>query len=103
MGTIYRTKEDQEDQEVSEVLPVKVGDNDWNGKRDAEHAADGTQRRYKLAGSRPGGNVTVPGAGHGDDGPVQGLGQRVEHRVRLVLLQSVAQASEYQHAHTKET
>ena len=38
-------------------------------------------------------------AGHGDDGPVQGLGQRVEHRVRLVLLQGVAQPGEYQHPH----
>ena len=37
--------------------------------------------------------------GHGDDGPVQGLGQCVEHRVRLVLLQGVGQACEYQHPH----
>ena len=47
----------------------------------------------------PGGDVTIAGAGHGDDGPVQGLGQSVEHCVRLILLQSVAQASEYQHPH----
>ena len=38
-------------------------------------------------------------AGHGDDGPVEGLGQRVERRVRLVLLQGVGQACEYQHPH----
>ena len=43
--------------------------------------------------------VDVTCAGHGDDGPVEGLGQRVEHRVRLVLLQGVAQPREYQHAH----
>ena len=46
-----------------------------------------------------GGDVTIAGAGHGDDGPVQGLGQRVERRVLLVLLQGVAQASEDQHPH----
>ena len=45
----------------------------------------------KFAGHfLPGGNVTVAGAGHGDDGPVQGLGQSVEHRVWLILLQRVA-------------
>ena len=33
-------------------------------------------------------------AGHGDDGPVQGLRQGVEHRPWLVLLQGVGQASE---------
>ena len=38
-------------------------------------------------------------AGHGDDGPVQCLGQSVEVRLVLVLLQSVGQASEYQHPH----
>ena len=38
-------------------------------------------------------------AGHGDDGPVQGLGQSVEHRPWLVLLQGVGQASENQHPH----
>ena len=41
----------------------------------------------------------LTGAGHGDDGPVQGLGQSVEHRVRLILLERVGQASEYQHPH----
>ena len=46
-----------------------------------------------------GGDVSVAGAGHGDDGPVEGLGQSVEHRVLLVLLQGVAQASEDQHPH----
>ena len=38
-------------------------------------------------------------AGHGDDGPVQGLGQGVEHRAGLVLLQGVGQAREDQHPH----
>ena len=39
-------------------------------------------------------------AGHGDDGPVQCLGQRVELSFVFVLLQSVGQTSEYQHPHT---
>ena len=38
-------------------------------------------------------------AGHGDDGPVQGLGQGVEHCAGLVLLQGVGQAREDQHPH----
>ena len=38
-------------------------------------------------------------AGHGDDGPVEGLGQGVEHGAGLVLLQRVGQTSEDQHAH----
>ena len=33
----------------------------------------------------PGGDVTIAGAGHGDDGPVQSLRQGEEHRVRLIL------------------
>ena len=41
-------------------------------------------------------------AGHGDDSPVEGLGQRVELSVWLVFLQGVAQTSEYQHAHTDQ-
>ena len=39
------------------------------------------------------------GAGHGDDGPVEGLGQGVEGGVGLVLLQRVRQTREYEHAH----
>ena len=42
---------------------------------------------------------TLTCAGHSDDGPVQCLGQGVEHGVGLVLLQGVPQASEYQHPH----
>ena len=38
-------------------------------------------------------------AGHGDDGPVQCLGQRVELSFVFVLLQCVSQASKYQHPH----
>ena len=38
-------------------------------------------------------------AGHGDDGPVEGLGQGVEGGAGLILLQGVGQASEYEHPH----
>ena len=38
-------------------------------------------------------------AGHGDDGPVEGLGQGVELGVRLVLLEGVGQARKDQHPH----
>ena len=38
-------------------------------------------------------------AGHGDDGPVEGLGQCVEHGVGLVLLQGVPQPGKDQHPH----
>ena len=55
-------------------LPVEVCDNDGDGKGDAEHSTDGAQRGNKLPSRSPGGNVTVSSAGHGDDGPVQGLG-----------------------------
>ena len=41
----------------------------------------------------------LTGAGHGDDGPVQGLGQSVELGVRLILLEGVGQARKDQHAH----
>ena len=82
-----------------ELEPVEVSDNDGDGQSDAEHSTDGTQRSNKLASCREGSHVTVSGAGHGDDGPVQGLWQGVEHRVGLILLQSISQASEDQHAH----
>ena len=39
-------------------------------------------------------------AGHGDDGPVECLGQSVELSLVLVLLQSVGQPSHDQHTHT---
>ena len=95
-------------------LPVEVGHDDGDGEGDAEHAADGAQRPNKLAGSGQGSNVSIAWclvseslwlpdgvtcAGHGDDGPVQGLGQGVEHCARLILLQGVGQAREDQHAH----
>ena len=38
-------------------------------------------------------------AGHGNDGPIEGLWKCVEHGVGLVLLKRVAQAREDQHAH----
>ena len=38
-------------------------------------------------------------AGHGDDGPVESLGQCVEHGVGLVLLQGVTQPGKDQHPH----
>ena len=38
-------------------------------------------------------------AGHGYDGPVQGLWEGVEHGVGLVLLQGVPQPSEDEHPH----
>ena len=37
----------------------------------------------------PGGDVPVSSASHGDDGPVEGLGQGVEHCVGLILLEGV--------------
>ena len=43
--------------------------------------------------------VAVPHRSHGDDGPVQGGGHRVEHRPLLVLLADVGHPAEYQHAH----
>ena len=79
--------------------PVEVSYNDGDGQSDAENSTDGAEWGHQLPGRGPGWDVPVARAGHGDDGPVQGLGQRVEHRVRLVLLQGVAQPSEYQHAH----
>ena len=81
------------------VLPVEVRDNDWNGQSDAENSTDGTEWRYELPPWRLRSDVSIASAGHGDDGPVQGLGQRIERRVRLVLLQGVGQACEYQHPH----
>ena len=44
-------------------------------------------------------DVAVPHRSHGDDGPVQGGGHRVEHRPLLVLLPDVGQPAEDQHAH----
>ena len=38
-------------------------------------------------------------AGHGNDGPIEGLRESVEHGVGLVLLKRVAQAREDQHTH----
>ena len=43
--------------------------------------------------------VAVPHRSHGDDGPVQGGGHRVEHRPLLVLLPDVGQSAEDQHPH----
>ena len=79
--------------------PVEVGHYDGDGQGDTEGPADAAEGGHQLAGGGGGGDVPVPGAGHGDDGPVQGLGQRVEHRVRLVLLQGVRQPGHDEHAH----
>ena len=79
--------------------PVEVGHNDRDGQSDAESPADAAEGGDQLARGRGRSYVAVARAGHGDDGPVQGLGQRVEHRVRLVLLQGVGQAGHDQHAH----
>ena len=43
--------------------------------------------------------LDVTCAGHGDNGPVKGLGQSVEHCPRLILLQSIGQPREDQHPH----
>ena len=79
--------------------PVEVSHNDRDGQRDGEGATNAAYGRHELARGSGGGNVSVPGAGHSDDGPVQGLGQGVEHGVRLILLQGIGHASADQHAH----
>ena len=79
--------------------PVEVCHYDRDGKSDGESATDTTYWRHQLARGSGGCNVTVASAGHGDDGPVQGLWQGVEHGVGLVLLQSIPEPSKYQHAH----
>ena len=38
-------------------------------------------------------------AGHGDDCPVEGLREGVEHCVRFILLQGISEASKDEHAH----
>ena len=43
--------------------------------------------------------LVVTCAGHGDDGPVQSLGQRVELRLVFVLLQRIGKSREDQHPH----
>ena len=54
---------------------------------------------YKFSKPGGGGDVTVAHRGHGDDGPVQSLRHRDEHRPLLVLLPDVGQPAEYQHPH----
>ena len=73
-------------------LPVEVGDDDWYGKGDTQNPTDGTERAHELPRGGGGGDVPISGAGHGDDGPVQRLGERVELGLLLVLLQGVGQA-----------
>ena len=68
-----------------QVIPVEVGHDDGDGQGDAQGAADAADAGHQLTRGSGGGDVTVAGAGHGDDGPVQGLRQGEEHRVRLVL------------------
>ena len=53
--------------------------------------------KFPIPGDRI--DVSVSHRGHGDDGPVQSGGHRVEHRPLLVLLPDVCEAAEYQHAH----
>ena len=67
------------------VIPVEVGHDDGDGEGDAQGAADAADAGHQLARGGGGGDVTVPRAGHCDDGPVQRLRQCEEHRVRLVL------------------
>lgn len=81
------------------VRPVEVCHNDGDGQGDAEDAADGAKRGHQLPGRRGRRNVAVAGAGHRDDGPVEGLRQRVEHRVGLVLLERVAKPGKDEHSH----
>ena len=80
-------------------LPVEVCHNDGYWQCDAEDTTNGAERGNQFAGRGLGRDVPIASAGHGDDRPVQRLGQGVEHCVRLVLLQGIAQASEDQHAH----
>ena len=41
------------------AVPVEVGDNDGDGERDAEHAADGAQRPNKLPGCGQRGDIAI--------------------------------------------
>ena len=79
--------------------PVEVGDDNGYWKSDAKYSTDGAQWSNKLARCSERSHISVPSAGHGDDRPVEGLGQSVEGGVGFILLQSVGQASEDQHAH----
>ena len=67
------------------VIPVEVGNDDGDGEGDAQSAADAADAGHQFARGSGGGDVTIAGAGHSDDGPVQGLRQGEEHRVRLIL------------------
>ena len=84
---------------VNILLPVEVCDNDRNGESDTEYSTDGAQWSDEFSSSGLGSHISVPSAGHGDDRPVEGLGQGVEGGVGFIFLQSVGQASEDQHTH----
>jgi len=80
----------------------KIVDDNRNGQRNDQHAADTTDAADDLSQVRGRVNVAVADGGHGDAGPPERLGYGQELGVGFLLLGEVRQAGEYQHAHGQE-
>jgi len=80
----------------------KIVDDNRNGQRNDQHAADTTDAADDLAQGRGRVNVAVADGGHGDAGPPERFRYGQELGVRLFLFREVRQTGEYQHAHGQE-
>ena len=86
------------------VKHAEVGDDNWDGERDDEDAAEGAERSDDEARPGLGDHVAVADGGHGDDGPPQPLRDALEVvlRVGVQPLGVVHEAGEDDHAEDEE-
>jgi len=77
----------------------KIVDDNWNGQRNDQHAADTTDAADDLSQGRCRVYVAVANGGHGDAGPPERLGYGQKLGARLLFLGEICQTGEYQHAH----
>lgn len=87
------------------LVLVKLGeivDNNGDGQRNYQYAANTAYRADDLAQRSRGVNVTVSDCGHGDAGPPEGFRNGNEFSPRLLLLGEVGKWGEYEHSHREE-
>ena len=82
---------------TTDLVLVELGevvDDDRDGQRDDEDAADTAEEADELAWHGLGHHVPVAHGGHGDGGPPEGVGDRGEVRAHHLALGEVGEAGE---------